>query len=122
MAHPPGLGDAMDEVPTQDADAPDALLLVLFFIPWIVAPAAAAAMCSKASRTLPGAIVFLALETGVIVSTVLAWIHLIFVSPDAQNGIVLGAVLPLYQLGAVIAFVGAAYALGWRARTEWLNG
>ena len=103
------------------ADAPDVLLMDLIFIPWIAGPAAVAALCSKASETRRGALVFLTLEAAVVASTVLAWIYLILIAPDPQNGVAMGVFLPLYQFGAVIVFFSAAYLFGWRARPEWLD-
>jgi hypothetical protein len=103
------------------ADAADSAVLSLLFWPWIVGPAALAAMGAKASRTAAGAWAFAALEGGVIASTGLGWFYLIFVAPDAQNGIAMAVSLPLLQYVLVGMYFALAWLLGWRARDSWLK-
>lgn len=98
-----------------NSDASDVGILEFAFLPWIVGPAALAAYSVKISATPAGAWAFLALEAGIIAFTFVSWAYLIFVVPDAQNGIVMALFVPVLEFGAALVFMVVASLLGWRA-------
>jgi hypothetical protein len=101
------------------ADAPDVFLLDLVFIPWIVGPAVIAAACVSSSMDSRGAWSFVVLEVAIILSTLVGWLDLTFLHRDAQNGVIIGLVMPLWQYGAVLIAVAAARIAGWRIPPGW---
>jgi hypothetical protein len=103
------------------ADAPDVVLMGFIAIPWLVGPALAAAVCAKASRTLLGAWLFVALEAVIVASTVAGWSYLIYVDPHSTNAIAMLFTLPLAQYGAAALFFALVSAFGWRARRAFLE-
>jgi hypothetical protein len=95
--------------------APDGVLFSFLFLPWIVGPAALAAMGANLSPSIGGAWAFFILEAVIIGSTIWVWFYLKVVAPDAQNGF--GIVLfPVLQYAAVALFFLIAVLFGWRAR------
>ena len=96
-------------------DAPDVVSLSFLFLPWIVGPAALAAIGAKLSSSEGGAWAFLILEAMIIGSTIWLWFYLIVVAPDAQNGIAM-LLFPGLQYAAVALFFLLAAVFGWRAR------
>ena len=96
-------------------DAPDVALLQLLVFPWIVGPAAFAALGSKLSGSHFAAWAFFGLEALIIGSTGWLWFDLIVVAPDAQNGIAM-LLFPAFQYAGVALFFLLAFLLGWRGR------
>lgn len=97
------------------ADAPDVVLLSFLFLPWMVGPAALAALGAKQSASEGGAWAFFMLEAGIIGSTIWLWFDLVVIAPDAQNGIAM-MFFPVRQYAAVLIFFVLAVVLGWRSR------
>jgi hypothetical protein len=97
------------------ADGPEVLLAMPLLLPWIVGPAALAAIAADVSQGRAGAWAFLGLEAGLILSTIGSWLYLVFVARDAQNGFVMSLSIPFFQYLAAGGFFLLALAFGWRA-------
>jgi hypothetical protein len=100
-----------------NADSPDVVLFSFVFLPWLVGPAAFAALGARMSQSLAEAWSFFGLEIAMIGSTACLWFYLIAVAPDAQNGIAM-MLFPALQYAAVLAFFVVALLIGWCRRGE----
>jgi len=103
------------------ADGADVVFYDLLFLPWLVGPVLAAAVCAKASRTRLGAWLFLGLEAALIASTGAGWFYLIEIEPHSTNGVAMLVSLPLAQYAAAALFFTIVSIFGWRARREFLE-
>lgn len=97
-----------------NADAIDVVLLSFVATPWIVGPAAVAALLVWCARTKGIAWLFVSAEAAMIVSTVVSEIVL-FLKPDAQNGLST-LIFPIFQLAALQIFACVALGLIWLSR------
>jgi hypothetical protein len=85
----------------------------VWFLPWIVGPAAVAAFGVRFSPSPRAAWAFFAFEAAVIGSTAWLWVDLLIIAPDAQNGIAM-MLFPGVQFVAVLLWFAIAALLGWR--------
>jgi hypothetical protein len=95
----------------------EALLMALFVIPWLAAPAMAAACGVAASTIRAGAAAFLALEAALIVS--MAWLDQDIARNGNSTAAVAFLIWPVFQWGAVAVFFLVAWLFGWRGRDNW---
>ena len=93
------------------------LLMALFVIPWLAAPALAAACGVAASTSRAGAAAFLALEAALIVS--MAWLDQDIARSGNSTAAVAFLFWPVFQWGAVAIFFLVAWLFGWRGRDNW---
>lgn len=105
---------AIAAVPLWSAESAEGMLVLPLLLLWMVGPAGLAGLAADVSADAAGAWSFLGLEAGLILWTLWSSLHLIFIAPDAQNGIAIGFAIPFYQYLAAAAFFLVALALGWR--------
>jgi hypothetical protein len=100
-------------------DGGEAFLSSPVLILWITSPVVAAAATARASRTQVGAGLFLALEIGILLTSI--WAVIAVESSRSSTAAVAYVVWPLYQWGAWLALFVLALICGWRAKESWLN-
>jgi hypothetical protein len=95
------------------------VLTMPFAIAWIISPVAAAALSAAASRTRIGAAVFLALQIGLIASSL--WLVVDVEGSTSSTAGVAYIIWPAFQWGAWAGLFVLALICGWRAKESWLN-
>jgi hypothetical protein len=85
---------------------------------WTNSPAAGAAACVAASRTESGRLVFLGVEILLTLAVLGQFADDAYIHPSSMGGF-LFLTWPLLGWPALLAFMGLAYSLGWRARGSW---
>jgi hypothetical protein len=97
-----------------NADALDVVFLSFAFLPWIVGPAALAALFVARAKSSVEAWFLFGAEVAVVCSTVWLWTMLIL-KPDAQNGIAM-VFFPAVQFAALLAYALSVLAIAFFLR------